>query len=520
VNCVRGVVALAACLATPVAQERPKIADVAGLRDLDARAPFALGVHAPGVQIAALQERIRGILTPAGVAQVDDWLAQRRPRHDLSLVELGDWTRMGFDPARDFAGIIAEPGGFLGLPRELVAVVPVSDTARFETFLAEQVDTDGVGVAAIRRGTEPTTAALADSIWSFFGDRALILGRGGLAPEELRERMKVRVAAFGAGEGIGTREVYRRVRNELVEVPIAGCYVRSSHWRYLPYPPPPVEQERDDDPQIQPPPSIGPASESWEGALAFADRSVTAAVQPPTAVRERIALSDGPDPVDWLRRLPAPDLELVVRARDPLAVAEGFGIEREEFGVPEELDRLLGELRAVGSLSMALWRTEDSSRPRAQIMVGMTQAAAAGAVRDGLLASMKRMAVRGESLVLADGREVDVRVVATPLGDVAIAVLESRLHIGDYDDHFQCGIRGEPQRDVASLGDRLLWLRARLAPWLDLAQLPIEPAAATGSARLTLRIDGDILLASLELVDVHEKMSWPVLLAAALTLVD
>lgn len=519
-NCARVVVAAAACLASSIAQERPKIADVAGLRDLDARAPFALGVHAPGVQIASLRERIRGILTPAGVAQVDDWLGQRRPRHDLSLADLGDWTKMGFDPARDFAGIIAEPGGFLGLPRELVAVVPVSDTARFETFLAEQVDSDGVGIAAIRRGTEPTTAALADSIWSFFGDRALILGRGGLAPEELRERMKVRVATFGAGEGIGTREVYRRVRNVLVEVPIVGCFVRSSHWRYLPYPPPPVDPERDDDPQNQPPPSIGPAAESWEAALALADRSVTAAVQPPTAVGERIARTDDSDPVEWLRRLPAPDLELVVRARDPLAVAEGFGLEREEIGIPEELDRLFGELRAVGSLSIALWRAEGSSRPRAQLIVGMTKAAAAVAVRDGLLESMKQLAVRGESLVFADGREVEVRVVATPLGDLAIAVVDSRLHIGDYDDHFQRGILGEPQRDVEALGDRLLWSRARLAPWLDLAGLPIEPDATDGWARLALRIDGDILLATLELVDVHEKMSWPVLLAAALTLVD
>ncbi|MGE3881435.1 MAG: hypothetical protein AB7I19_20420 [Planctomycetota bacterium] len=517
---MRVVVAVAAVLASAIAQERPKIADVAGLRDLDARAAFALGVHAPGLEIAALRQSLRTVMTPAGFAEVDEWLKWRNPRHDVSLADPDDWAKMGLDPARDFAGTIGEPGGFLGLPRELVAVVPVSDTVRFETFLADQVDAEGLGVNAIRRGSEPTTAALADSIWSFFGDRALILGRGGLPPEELRERMKVRVAAFGAGEGIGTREVYRHLRNALVEVPILGCYLRSSHWRYLPYPPPPVDPESDDDPDNQPLPSIAPDSESWEGALAFAHRAVTAAVQPPKAVRERIALSDGPDPVEWLRRLPSPDFELVVRARDPLAVAEGLGFERGEFGIPGEFARLLDELGAFGSLSVALWRTDGSPRPRLQIMMEMTQASAAVAVRDGLIESVRQLSVRDESLVLADGRDLDVRVFATPLGDIAIAVVESRVHIGDYDDDFKRGVFGEPQRNVEALGDRLVWLRARLAPWLDLAQLPIEPDKATGSARLSLRIDGEILLANIELADAHEKMSWPALIAAALTLVD
>lgn len=477
----RGCAASLMSVAALLAQDRPqRIADIAGMRDIDARAPVVIGVHAPAALSSAGRGEVASLLVEAAkerVARADD---ESRDELGFRLTDPKEWQTVGVDPAGDVAVSLCDPGGFLGLPRETVLLFDLLDRERFARWLTARVVEKSGQPHEPRHHHAPDYDVLESIAWASFGKRCLLLMRNFEEEEEISARMGFHADGMAGVESIGARDAFRLVRAELRGVPSAGFYVRPAEWR---------NADHQETPR---------KAEDFETMVALDADGLTVAMRVPPEAATALAEPTDVDLRPIVESFPAPHLVCALRADDPVAAASAlfdWNDVRSGLGVLGKALPAPGELRGACGLS---WLTPSASGAPFEFAIGLVARddAAAATLFGRMCNALGALAAEDADEAHRVRRRSDV-----PEGSEARSVLAEdtlvtvgrrgeRVFIGTATGPILAALRGDKLHDSALSFDACAESVLDLAPILRLVPRGrLVEGALPGTLHLRGRID-------------------------------
>ena len=477
--------AAALCVGAVAGQERPvPIADVAGLREVGARVPVVLGLHAPGLALVEVVTQAGELLAAPHRRRLTAWLAEGNDDQGFDLRDPAGWRAVGLDPAGDFSFAFDEPGGFLGLPQAMTGVIALDDVGRFDAHVEAQVRRHLEG-AVIQRAESPQIAWLDGVAWSMFGKRALVYAREGISEQALRDRLAQRITEFGSVESVGARVPYRAVRSRLAKAARAAIYLRPSAW------------------------SSNGDGEDYESVVAVHDDGVLAAVTLPDAIAATLTPAKAVDVATGLALLPEPDAALFLRSTDPVKTLRAiYAAAAPARGTWEPIRAFLpvdGEVSAIG---VATWFPQRGSvaEPKWLVLIVARDEETAHAL---VTRDIRMLQKRGDedpaveegprrltSPAGTDSWWIDPEAAS---GGFRLARVGATVFIGDAVDQIGSALRGETQHDTVLGGSDVIegYVRldaiARFAP-----EGAFEAAAFLGRLHLRGAMDRSLAIMSLQ----------------------
>lgn len=335
-----------------LAQDRPsRPANVAGLRDAQA-GPLVFGVAAPAETLRSTLAALGRLLPKEKSAELEAGFEEMPEELGFDARKAEDWLRCGLEPQGDWSLTLSAPGGFLGLPEDWRLAMPVRDSVKFDEFLTGRL-TAKSPERVLQRHVNPTFVSSEELAWAFFGNRGLVLMRGGHGAGELETIMRAWIAAQGAGGTLGESKAYRLVRDRLAGDARLGFYFSPKAWQDSRTPPDAATRDAAAaESDAQP-------SDLREVLFAIDDQGLVAAADFAPALLAELASPAKVDVRTVAATLPRPDVLLVANVADPGRALRRWSEARLAFGgtsggfLPlDEAAPQVGELAGAG---LAIW---------------------------------------------------------------------------------------------------------------------------------------------------------------------